>query len=509
MLRTFAHTRAHRRITAGFLLLVTTALASHAATNENAALPLSLEETVLMSLDANPDLRVQTFEPGIAGTFLQRERARFSPEIFAELSQRESSSSETARSTGEQFDAEVQQLRMQAGINQTLATGTDITLAASQHAEISNRAPDQEEARITLSFTQALLQGGGRNVNLASVEKARLELDISQAELRGYTEAMVAAVERAYWQYWLADQTIGIASQALEVARQQRADLQQRIAVGQLARNEEAVALAEVARRRQTLIDARANAIQRRIELLALIAPEQLDTEIAPTTVPEPPETENDTTMTERIALAVASRPDLQEARWRLQQRRLDTVVTRNGRLPRLDFFADLAKTGYGPKAADAWSDLGGSGYDVQAGLRLSYPPGNVDARARADEARFRQDQAQAALANLRFQIESEVRLAYHELDRATRQIEASAETRRHQQRTVEAELERFQVGAGTALLVAQAQRDLLAVMIAEKEALVAARLALLDLFLAEGSLLERRGLRAGERDLDARLHSN
>ncbi len=468
---------------------------------DHTPIPLTLESAVLMALDANPDLQVESFGPMIAGTFVQRERARFYPALFAELSQREIRSSETARATGEQFEAEIEQTRLRAGIEQTFSTGTDVSLSAGQSAESSNRAPDQDEASIALSFTQALLQGAGRNVNLAAIEKAQLDLDISLSELRGYIETLVANVERAYWQFWLAKETIGIAEQALEVAQKQLQDLQQQIAVGQVASNEEAVARAELARRRQTLIDARADARKRRIELLALIAPRQLDHAYAPVSLPERPHEETETSIEQRIALAEQARPDLQEAKMRLEQRNLDTVVTRNGRLPRLDFFAELAKIGYGSGTSDAWSDLDGSGYDVQAGIRLHYTPGRSADRAREDEARFRQEQAEASIENLRFQIGSRVRIARYELQRAIKQIEASAETLLHQQRTVDAEVERFQVGTGTALLVAQAQRDLLAVMIAEKEAQVQARLALLDLFLAEGSLLERRGLAMHEAD--------
>jgi outer membrane protein TolC len=43
---------------------------------------------------------------------------------------------------------------------------------------------------------------------------------------------------------------------------------------------------------------------------------------------------------------------------------------------------------------------------------------------------------------------------------------------------------------------VAQAQRDLLVSQIAEVEAIVNYRIALVRLYLAEGSLLERRGIR-------------
>jgi outer membrane protein TolC len=49
-------------------------------------------------------------------------------------------------------------------------------------------------------------------------------------------------------------------------------------------------------------------------------------------------------------------------------------------------------------------------------------------------------------------------------------------------------------VGDSTCLLVAQAQRDLLESQIDEVDAVIAYRLALIQLYLAEGTLLGRRG---------------
>ncbi len=457
---------------------------------------LTLEDAVWLTLQNNIDLKVQAFEPRVAGAFLAREQGRFAPEVFAEITRRETHSSESARATGEQFDAEVEQNRITGGVRREFSTGTDVEIALQQAVETSNRAPDQEETRINISLTQALLQGRGRTVNLAAVRRAQLALEVSEAELRGYTEMIVADVENAYWMLWLAGETISITEQALNVAEKQLADIRHRIEVGQLARNEESVAQAEVARRRQVLIDARANLVRRRIDLLSVIAPASPVThELLATTPPEMPEMDAQDTPALRIQLAEASRADLSEARLRLEQRRLDTVLTRDGLLPRLDFFAQLAKTGYGPAIGDAWSDLGGNSYDVQVGLRWSRTLGERPEIARDAETVFRRDQAAIAVENLRLRIGSRVLIAVNELERAQRQIEASAETRRLQGLTVESEMERFQVGTGTALMVAQAQRDLLNSMIEEQQARVQARLALLQLYLAEGSLLHRRGI--------------
>lgn len=457
---------------------------------------LSLETSVRLALLHHPDLRIREFEPLIAGTFLAREQARFAPEVFGEGSRREIRSTETARATGEQFNAEIEQTRLIGGLRQRLSTGTDLELSAAQLSDASNRAPDQEEARLSLSLTQALLQGRGREANLLAVDRARLDIDLSEAELSAFTEAVVADVETAYWQLWLAHQTIRISENALEVAEKQLQELRARIEVGTHPRNDEAVAMAEVSRRRQVLIDARANLATRENRLIQLIAPQSdAFTALRPESEPDLPVTDPEDTPGLRVALAHQSRFDLREAQLRAAQRRLDTRLTRNGLLPRLDFFATLSKSGFGPDSGEAWSDLDGDGYDIQAGLRFQRSLGNRPAESRALEARFREYQARLAIDNLANQIRHEVRLALNERERSLQQLDAAAETRRLQELTVQAEIERFDAGTGTALMVAQAQRDLLSAQIDEQRARVQARLALLALYRAEGSLLDRRGI--------------
>jgi outer membrane protein TolC len=91
--------------------------------------------------------------------------------------------------------------------------------------------------------------------------------------------------------------------------------------------------------------------------------------------------------------------------------------------------------------------------------------------------------------------VRHDVLLALNELERAQKQMTASSDTRRHRAETFEAEQDRFEVGNSTALEVSRTQRDLVASQIAEIEARVAYQLAKVRLYLAEGSLLERRGL--------------
>lgn len=138
---------------------------------------------------------------------------------------------------------------------------------------------------------------------------------------------------------------------------------------------------------------------------------------------------------------------------------------------------------------------LDGASYDFQSGLTLSHALGNRAAQARDLGARATRQQARQALANLQVLVELEVRLAATEVERARQQIAASAISRELRELAASSEAERFEVGTSTALLVAQAQRDLLAARIAEIEAIIDYRLALIQLYLAEGTLLERRGI--------------
>jgi outer membrane protein TolC len=55
--------------------------------------------------------------------------------------------------------------------------------------------------------------------------------------------------------------------------------------------------------------------------------------------------------------------------------------------------------------------------------------------------------------------------------------------------------VQRLRVGASTPLELAQAQRDLVESQLAELQAMIEYRLARVELYRCEGSLLERRGL--------------
>jgi outer membrane protein len=479
------------------------------------SLPLTVEDAVLLALSHNRDLAVRRYDPVVAATFAQIERGVYDPRVFAGLSLSEERVSQTDRATGTLFDVESAERNAEVGLRQRLPTGTDIALALQQRTDDSTRTPEQQESRIGLTVTQALMRGFGPAVNLAAVRQAALDADISLFELRGYTEALVAEVEITYWRLVQATRRMQLVRESLGLAERQRDDTRTRIEFGAEAATTLAATESEIARRQQALVEAQADRRDQQLRLLRqiaaggdagpaliLLSDPPLDPPLDPPIDPplDPPldhadDSPSAAAVDQRIALALARRADLAEARLRLWQRRLDVVVTANGTLPRLDFFADLGKTGFGSSFDESLENLDGETWDYTVGLDFSYPLGNRSADARRIAAVAGRAQAQAAIVNLEQLIAYEVRQAWNDVLRATDLLAAARTTARLQRTTAEAEADRLEAGVGTTLAVAFAQRDLLAAEVAIVDAAVASRIARVRLYLAEGSLLERRGL--------------
>ena len=458
-------------------------------------LTISVEQAVMLALTNNQDLRAHEYNPAVAKTFEQIERGVYDTELLAELSYLEEKTRESSRSSGNQYDVNSTERNASVGLRQKLPTGTTLELSASQYRETSNRTPEEQDARLGLSITQSLLRGMGPVVNMVGVRQAELGTQASIYELRGFTEAVLAETEIAYWQLALAEREMAIVVRSLEVARQQLANIEERIAVGVLPRVEGAAARSEVARREQARIEAAANIRDRSLRLLKLINPSghqdlKVNCASQPAIKARPL---ND--LAGRVRLAERSRPDLNEAKLRWKQNRLETITTKNGLLPRLEVFAALGQTGYAESFGKSFSNLDDPYNDFTAGLRFSHFLDNRSARAKHGAALATARQASAAVDNLRQQVGLDVRLAANQVELARQQISAAGLTRQLEEQTVEAEKERFEVGKSTTLLVAQAQRDLLASRITEVRAILSYRIALVRLFLAEGSLLERRGV--------------
>ena len=467
-------------------------------------LKVSITEAILLCLENNRSLVVQRLNPSIEQTFEDEERAVFDPTINADVSAGRVKAERLARSGSETEDFTADTAEGIISLEQYFPTGTTVALEAGTHMHDSSLYDDIfYSTRLGMTVTQALLRGYGTDVNMARLQQARLDVRMSEYELRGFTEFLVAEVERTYWDYALARRQIEIVEESLNVARQQLNETKELIAVGRLARAELPAVQAEVAAQEQSLIEARANKESIRLQLLRLLNPagpgiwqREVDLIHEPTL----PKIELEDVEL-HVAVSMRMHPILNEARLEILHGDLDVVKTKNGLLPVMDFFITLGKTGYADSLGKSIGNINEDSYDALAGVRFNYPVFNRDAKALHRRALLNREQAQQALENLSQLVEVDVRTAYIEVNRTKQQIDASSVTRMFDEEKLRTETEKLRVGKSTSFLVAQAQRDLLVSRIAEVRALTNHLKALIDLYRQDGSLLERRGISAPGRE--------
>ncbi len=462
-----------------------------AATGEG-PLQVTIGQATLLSLENNKSLIVQRMEPQITRTFEQEQRAVFDPVLTGQIAY------EQDKVDAGPIKSDVSGTSASLGVNEFLPTGTTLGVTGSTSPSALVELPvDERESRIAFNATQSLLRGFGPAVNLASVNQAKLDTQISQYELRGFAQTLVAQVEQTYWDYALAARQIEIFSQSLDLAQKQLEETRERIRVGDLAATELSAAEAEVALRREALINARSDLAKIKLNLLRLVNPpggNLWGREIVLASLPTIPSIKLDD-VESHVALAMRMRPDLNQAKLLWQRGDLEVVKTRNGLLPRLDLFVTLGKTGYAESFGKSIEDIGGGSYDTLIGLNFEYPPLNRGAQARHLRAVLTRQQAREAIGNLSQLIEVDVRTAYLEIARSQEQVAATAATRKLQEEKLRSETEKFRLGKSTSLLVAQAQRDLVSSQIAEIQAVVNYLQSFVEMYRQEGSLLERRGI--------------
>lgn len=470
---------------------------------DKSPLALTVQEAVFLALGQNQALRVERLRPSITRTLEEQQRAAFDPIVSAGVS---GASERAPLSTDGDARTSTGDYNAFAAIDEFLPSGTRINARLGSDLLTNDPGNDQYVTRLGLTVNQALLRGAGLDVNLVAVRQARLDTLASEYELRAFAQQLVAQTETAYWNYALAQRTIEIVTGAMAVAEEQVRETQERVNAGAIAKTELAAASAELARRKENLINARSAMDAIRLNLLRLMNPTDTaywQRDVALKSAPAVPAARLDDVDT-YVQVALRIRPELNQARLGIQRNELDLVRTRNGLLPRMDLFMTLGKSGYAESFGHSYGNFGGQDYDVLAGMRFEYPPANRAAQAEFQRARYTHQQAMEALENLSQLAQVDVRTAYIEVNRAREQVAATAATRKLQEETLRAETEKFRVGKSTSFLVAQAQRDLLQSQIDEVASVVSYLKALVQLQLQQGTILERRGISApGERPVN------
>ena len=285
----------------------------------------------------------------------------------------------------------------------------------------------QSTARVELRYTQPLLNGAGRCVNLSRVMLAELDASVSQDELVTELQDHLLSVTEAYWQLYLARaeclQKQRILARAEEILR----ILEGRKHADALTR-QRLRAQAAVAKRRSDIARCQTSIrnAESRLRLLVndpvlLQSPNvEFTPEDAPTLDPVHP------AMQESIRTALMHRPDISRAIREIRGAAVRLDVAENQILPKLDLLVGSYLMGL------ERSGLIGSAYGNQfaagrpsfsAGLLFEQPFGNRAAHARFERRQWEMARAMAIFRSTVETTVNDVEVAVREVDTTYREM--------------------------------------------------------------------------------------
>ena len=380
------------------------------------------------------------------------------------------------------------------GYTQAFSTGTALNVAFNSARLSSNSARTEynpfTSGSLGVNISQPLLQGFSISNNRRFIRVAKNEEKISDQLFRQQLLDTLSSVVRLYWDLVSLNEDVRVKRQALELAQKLYEDNKSQVEVGTLAPIEVKRAQAEVARSQEDLTNSTGLVLQQELILKNVLTrrgtvdPIVRSSRIIPSDTIQIPVQEPAQDVSSLLEIAYSNRPDLAQARLQVDNAQILLSGSKNALLPRLDLVASfqnnglagdpnsaLQSTGTVPTTPDP-AFLGGYGSFLSQVLGYKYPSYSVGVnltlplRNRVAQADYVRDQimerqTEARRQQLENQVRLEVEYALQNLERTRAGYDAAVQTRQLQEEALDAERQRYQVGASTTYLVIQEQRDL------------------------------------------------
>lgn len=403
---------------------------------------------------------------------------------------------------------------------QGFGTGTqlevDLNNAAQALYAAQSRYDPFSAPNTSVTVTQSLLRGFGRDINLRYMRIASLNQKISRLLFYQQLISTVYGVSRLYYDLVSLNENLTVKHQTLEAARKLQQDNQAQVQQGTLATLELTRSQSLVTSSQLDLIQSEGLVHQQEVILKSQLArkgtsdPVLGDLPIVPTDPINIPVSDDLKPLDGLVADALATRPDLAQAQLQVKTGEIAAKASRNAALPEIDLIANFQTRGStevpftsvgtpGTGLITAPTDLGVAGLRTsriyQAGIQLNLPLKNAVAQADAARDLLQLRQAEAKTQILANQVREQVQNSVIALQTARSALEAAVEARKYQEQLVSAERDKLTVGASTNFLVIQQESYLAqarSTEVAARSVWIKARVAL---DRSTGDLLDKNGI--------------
>jgi outer membrane protein TolC len=449
-------------------------------------LDMTLEQAIERALEKNLDIKSARLTPQMQDYTLQAARANFRPTLNGNYSYRNSSQQSTSQLDGgarvtsqvNSFGTSMsQRLPWQGG---QVSFNFNNSRNSSTSA-FSTRNPSYS-SNLSFQYTQPLLAGRTIDNQRNSLRTGEIQKQITDIALLRQVETIKNQVRQRYWALRQAIELIEIQRRSLDLSNRQLADNKIKVEIGTMAEIDLVQQEANIAQGEQSLLAAEVAWRNAELAFKRLLVDSTEDeffrSTINPVDQPSFAVTEVD--IPAAVQRAIAERTDIVTARQQLRISELNMELSKNGIMPSLGLTASYQLAGVGGPLFSR-SGLGGAavlvedggyvdalrsiaGFDTptwQLALNFSKPLGLSAAKANHLRSELSFEQQETQLKATELDIQTAVTTAGLDVRSTYLQLLAAQKTREAAERSLDAELTRFQVGMSTNFQVIQLQNQL------------------------------------------------
>ncbi len=487
-------------------------------------LPISLQDAITLALKNNNDIDSSRIGVQISEFNLRAAQGVYDPAFVSE-SFYESRTTPTASTIGGATNGSVTQrsLTNSTGVNgfSPFAGGSYSADFSSSRTNTSNQNATlnpQYPSLFSLTYTQPLFRGRRIDNNRRTIEIAKKNLSLSDAQFRQRTIEVIAQVEQAYWDLAYSLRNLQVQIDAVRQARLQLESNQRLVAQGVLAPIDIIAANAQITTFEQNVYTAQESVTLAENTLKTLMLPDRSNEIWTRALVPvSPVEVEVPKVPLETaISAALVNRQEISQLKTSAEINKINERYFRDLTKPQIDLVGTYQAAGLAgavvPRAPSTPSALTNrvnelsllsglpplettttvstvppnlvGGYlnsignllqqdypTYNIGVRISLPFGNRTAKANLGRTLAEGTQIENQRAQTEQTIEADVRNALQTLRSAEARLQASAATRASAEQLFESEQRQFRAGTSTVFLVFQRQTTLISARAIELQA--------------------------------------
>ncbi|MEC7983665.1 MAG: TolC family protein [Myxococcota bacterium] len=378
---------------------------------------LSFEEALSIASKKNNEIKLAELDVESSEGGILAARSMFDPQLSATVGQNVSTGQQFFAGFG-LFKTEMSGLSWSSSLNSTLPSGTSISIDWNNNQTATKYqlegAPIEQEVNpfdtgLSFSVNQSLLEGVIPSYNLRMLREAQSAQGISTITLEETRQRILASVAQRYWELYYYSKLVDIATQAVDIAQEERRVISAQIQEGNLAPIELDRVEAAYLNAQSALIDAE-NGRELAKESLQLMLNEPTTAPLVLTSTP-PPLTDLSISEEEAIETARQNNLTLRSLRAALALAKMQEKNSRHTRLPTLTATARFSLNGWDEDFGNAIDEMiSGELPGRYIGLNLNMPIGNLAAKGEILSQKVSTEKAILNVENMEISIEQQVR---------------------------------------------------------------------------------------------------